>query len=161
MKQLYLVRHGKSSWDYNVADRNRPLQERGINDALLVAKHLKSNFIQPDIVFSSPANRALHTCTIFMNSLGIPLSKLQVNEQLYDFEGRAVGDFIKALDNAFSNVMIFGHNHAFTAISNIFGSETIDNLPTAGVVKINFEVQNWEDITSGNTELIIFPKQLK
>ena len=31
MKELILLRHAKSSWDYNVEDRNRPLSEKGID----------------------------------------------------------------------------------------------------------------------------------
>ena len=57
--------------------------------------------------------------------------------------------------------MIFGHNHAFTSISNIFGSIFIDNLPTSGLVKINFDTNNWADIKQGQTELILIPKELK
>jgi phosphohistidine phosphatase len=57
--------------------------------------------------------------------------------------------------------MIFGHNHAFTSISNIFGNKFIDNLPTAGVVVINFDVNDWKKINKGQTELLIYPKQFK
>ena len=84
MKQLTIVRHAKSSWNYQVSDKDRPLLERGINDALLVAQSIK-DFIQPDAVFSSPAIRALHTCMIFMRSLHIKDSKLCITEKLYDF----------------------------------------------------------------------------
>ena len=37
----------------------------------------------------------------------------------------------------------------------------IDNLPTSGLVVINFDVQSWTDITRGKTELTIFPRDLK
>ena len=84
MKEIILVRHGKSSWQYAVSDRDRPLQERGIKDALLVAGAL-SGLPRPDAVFSSPANRALHTCTILMRELRIPLELLRLSEALYDF----------------------------------------------------------------------------
>ncbi|WP_456866312.1 SixA phosphatase family protein [Galbibacter sp. BG1] len=161
MKQLYIVRHGKSSWDYGVDDKDRPLMERGINDAILVSNHLKKEFKAIDAVFSSPANRALHTCLIFMRKLELDVSKVIITEQLYDFGGTSVSNFIKQLDNSYKNVMIFGHNHAFTSISNIFGNKSIDNLPTSGVVKLNFDIERWQDVEYGTTELIIFPKQLK
>ncbi|MEZ4856135.1 MAG: hypothetical protein R2812_06650 [Gelidibacter sp.] len=36
--------------------------------------------------------------------------------------------------------MIFGHNYALTAISNLLGNVFIDNLPTCGLkVAINFD----------------------
>ena len=46
MKKLILVRHGKSSWEYSVSDRDRPLSERGINDALLVSGKVLSQNIE-------------------------------------------------------------------------------------------------------------------
>lgn len=161
MKQLYIVRHGKSSWDYDVDDKDRPLMQRGINDAILVSNHLKNKLESINAVFSSPANRALHTCLIFMRKLELDVSKVIITDQLYDFGGISVSNFIKQLDNSYKNVMIFGHNHAFTSISNIFGNKSIDNLPTSGVVKLNFDVERWQDVEHGTTELTIFPKQLK
>ncbi len=33
MKNLYLVRHAKSSWEYDLTDHERPLNKRGFKDA--------------------------------------------------------------------------------------------------------------------------------
>lgn len=57
--------------------------------------------------------------------------------------------------------MIFGHNHAFTSISNIFGNIFIENLPTSGLVKLNIDIDNWKDLKTGTTDLLIIPKELK
>lgn len=161
MKQLTIVRHAKSSWDYSVGDRDRPLKERGITDAGLVSLHVKGKIPIPDAVFSSPANRALHTCTIFLRNLDIPLSRLQLTEELYDFSGSSVDHFLRTLDNGYKNVMIFGHNHAFTAVSNKFGDKYTDNLPTAGMVHITFSTDHWAKTGKGTTDLMVFPKHLR
>ncbi|MET6991089.1 SixA phosphatase family protein [Sediminicola arcticus] len=161
MKTLILVRHGKSSWDYQVADQDRPLQERGINDGHLVGSELKSKDVKIDAAFSSPANRALHTCMIVLRKLDFPLRKLQITKELYDFSGEDVLRFVRNLDNQFKTVLIFGHNYAFTHVANSLGSMAIDNVPTTGMVQINFIEDRWESIKKGNTERTIFPKQLK
>lgn len=161
MKTIVLVRHGKSSWEYDVADRDRPLKSRGINDATLVAnKFNKQNDIIKTI-FSSPANRALSTCKIFTKLFNLPEDSIKIVEDLYDFGGENVINFIKNLSNDYDDAMIFGHNHAFTSISNIFGNNYIDNLPTCGLVKLNFEIDNWKDLKKGTTEFIVIPKDLK
>ena len=116
MKTLILVRHGKSSWEYSVGDKDRPLLERGINDALLVSDKFHDVGLEIDSIFSSPANRALHTAMIFCRQMYFPLDKFQITEQLYDFSGNEVLGFVKELDNKLETVMIFGHNHAFTYI---------------------------------------------
>ena len=53
-------------------------------------------------------------------------------------EGDNVINFITNIDDSYEKVMIFGHNHAFTSICNIFGDQYIDNLPTSGLVVIKF-----------------------
>ncbi len=161
MRTIVLMRHGKSSWEYDVTDRERPLNQRGKNDAKLVANHFMKQNVVPTIIFSSPAKRALNTCKIFIKAFNLSETSIRVEENLYDFGGESVVNFIKNLPDSCSDIMIFGHNHAFTSITNIFGSIFIDNLPTSGLVKINFEVESWREIKSGQTELILIPKELK
>ena len=161
MKTLILVRHGKSSWEYSVSDKDRPLRERGVNDALFVSNVLRSKKIEIDAIFSSPANRALHTCMIFLRQLEFPFEDLRIIEGLYDFSGASDLEFIKSLDNKLQTVMIFGHNHALTHLANSLGNTYIDNVPTSGLVHLNFEVDQWNSITKGTTKQTIFPKELR
>lgn len=161
MKQLILVRHGKSSWEYSVNDKDRPLLQRGINDGHLVAGAFKEKDLMPDAVFSSPANRALHTCLIFLRQLHFPYNQFEISNELYDFSGEYVLQFIKRMDTSLNTVMLFGHNHAFTHLANSLGSRYIDNVPTSGLVQMNFDTDHWSTITKGTTLDIIFPKNLK
>lgn len=161
MKQIVLMRHGKSSWEYNVADKDRPLKERGINDAHLVAREFRESNAKVSHAFSSPANRALHTGMIFLRNIGFQLSTFWVKEELYDFSGSGVSDFVKDLHGNFDSIAIFGHNYALTKLVNRWGDQYIENLPTAGLVQIQFEARQWSKINKGNTKQIIFPKQLR
>ncbi|WP_276165935.1 SixA phosphatase family protein [Zobellia alginiliquefaciens] len=161
MKTLIMVRHGKSSWDYSVSDRDRPLQERGINDALLVSDKFKSEGNTIDAVFSSTANRALHTCMIFVRQLQVPLASVSLTNNLYDFSGESVFDFVTALDDSLDTVMIFGHNHAFTHVANSLGNTYIDNVSTSGLVHLVFDVDSWSLVEKGTTKQTIFPKDLR
>ncbi|MEM9362329.1 MAG: histidine phosphatase family protein [Bacteroidota bacterium] len=161
MKQIILMRHGKSSWDYEVSDKDRPLKERGINDAHLVAQKFGSLKVSIDFAISSPANRALHTSMIFLRGIDSDFSAFQVNNELYDFSGNSVATFVKGLSDTLDTVMIFGHNYAFTTLANTWGDTYIENLPTAGLVYIEFDVDAWSKIKKGRTKQTIFPKYLK
>ncbi|MEG2334927.1 histidine phosphatase family protein, partial [Chryseobacterium sp.] len=55
MKQLILVRHAKSDWPEETEDFERPLANKGVEDAILMSKYLKSNNISIDYMLSSPA----------------------------------------------------------------------------------------------------------
>ena len=84
MKQkiLQITRHAKSDWSYEqIADIDRPLKEKGILRAYQVSHKVKKADLIPDLLISSPANRALHTAVIFARVLGVPLAKLSVNQQ--------------------------------------------------------------------------------
>ena len=161
MKTVIFVRHGKSSWEYDVSDKDRPLKERGVNDAIMVSKEFKKKVDNVDFVYSSPANRALHTSMIFTRILGYDLSKFRVSEALYDFSGNGVLRFLKEMDNSLNRVMIFGHNYAFTSLVNTLGDNYIENVPTSGLVQVQFKITDWNSIEKGETNLKIFPKDLK
>jgi phosphohistidine phosphatase len=161
MKNLILVRHGKSSWEYSVNDRDRPLLQRGINDGHLVVDAFKLKDVNVDAIFASPANRAMHTCLIFLRQLHFPYSQFEITNELYDFSGDDVLQFVKNLDDSLDTVMIFGHNHAFTHLANALGNLYIDNVPTSGLVHLAFDTNNWNAMERGTTINTIFPKHLK
>ncbi len=161
MKQLILMRHGKSSWDYEVSDKDRPLLQRGINDAHLVSNTFKTKAPKIDFAYSSPANRALHTSMICLRNLNFDLNQFRVDKALYDFSGDNVQRFVEKLDNTIQVVALFGHNYAFTSLANTWGDQYIENVPTAGLVHIIFNTEDWSKISKGKTEQAIFPKHLK
>lgn len=161
MKQLYMVRHAKSSWKHDVPDHERPLKERGHNDASLVALKIASEISAPQKIISSDANRARTTAEYFRDAFGMIIEQLELNHTLYDFSGQDVMSVIKNLDDGLDTVMIVGHNHAFTSVANMLGNEYIENLPTSGFVQITFPVNSWKDITTGETSRTLFPRHLK
>ena len=161
MKELLLVRHGKSSWDYEVSDKDRPLKQRGIRDAHRVSRAIKDSLAPIDAVFSSPANRALHTCIIFLRELDIPFDKLRVTNALYDFSGESVMNFVQGFPPEYERVMIFGHNFAFTNVANQWGSERIDNVPTSGLVHLRTDDADWVKMENAQTLQTLFPKELR
>jgi len=161
MKTLILVRHGKSSWDCPVDDMDRPLEERGIKEAHRVANTLKAQGIRIDAVYASPAARALMTCMIFLRELKFPYGLFHCTNELYDFSGENVFQFVGQLNNSHSAVMIFGHNFAFTNVVNKWGNIPIENVPTSGLVQLDFNANDWKSIHKGVTVQTIFPKQLK
>ena len=161
MKNLYLVRHAKSSWEYDVSDHQRPLKKRGFKDAHLVSNYLKNKISLPDLVISSDANRALTTANIFISNLGLNEADIELDHELYDFGGRGLINVIKNCDDAFSTLMVFGHNYAMTNFVNSYGDKLVDNVPTSGFTHIKFDINNWKDLSKGTTVLTVFPRDLK
>jgi phosphohistidine phosphatase len=161
MKNLIIIRHAKSSWDAPLIDIDRPLNQRGINDAHLVAtkciKFLPSTFV----MWSSLAKRASETALIFAQNILYPIESIDFKEELYTFDENQLEKVIKSCSNVFESVILFGHNEAITNFVNKFGDVFIDNVPTAGFVALQFDTNDWKKINKGKTKKTIFPKKLK
>ena len=138
-KTLIVVRHGKSSWDYQgVSDADRPLKERGIKNAYEMANRLKGKGIIPELLYSSPACRAIHTAIIFMHTLNIPEDKLLIKKDIYLADTDNILRVIAQTDSDINSLMIFGHNPGFTDLVNFISDLAIQNVSTAGGVILNF-----------------------
>ena len=162
MKTLYIVRHAKSSWEYDgIADIDRPLKKRGISDAHLLSKHLADVIQKPDVFVTSSANRALHTSSIFCENFSYPMANLKIKRQLYSFSDGYLVKTIKALDDSFDSAIIFSHDHGINTFVNKFGSKPIAHVPTCGVIGIQFDNKHWKSIKKGETILIETPKNHK
>lgn len=157
MKTLYLIRHAKSSWETaNLTDFDRPLNERGKKNAPEMGKFLKKENHYPDLILSSPAKRALKTARIIAEEIGYPKNKIEEEIKIYE---ASVSDLLKItnqLDEKLNTVFLFGHNPGFTDFLNYLTDESISNIPTCGIAKIEFEVDSWKKISGGTGKLVYF-----
>lgn len=161
-RTLYLVRHAKSSWDNpELDDFDRPLNDRGKRDAPRMARRMKEREIVPDLLYSSPAARALKTCKEFAKVLGIKESAIKTDPELYHAGADLLLKKIQGLNDKHDMVMVFGHNPGLTEFANLLTGEHILNIPTAGVVAIRFKSGSWKAIGegTGKLEFFDFPKR--
>ncbi|MGM0635984.1 MAG: SixA phosphatase family protein [Bacteroidota bacterium] len=161
MKTLFVVRHGKSSWENAESDHERTLQERGFKDAELVINELLKKENLPKTIFSSSAVRAKTTAKLFQEKLAITDKNFSIIEDLYTFDYKKLKKCIHNLPENTDDLIIFGHNPGFTELVNDLGDYFLPNLPTTGLVKINFDSDSWKTIQPGKVEYVIFPKHLR
>jgi phosphohistidine phosphatase len=146
MKTLFLVRHAKSSRDDpSLPDRDRPLDDRGKQDARKMGKRLAKRDARPDLLLSSPALRALTTAQLIAEEVGYKGKDIVVDDRLYASNADDLLAVIRALDKKLSCVMLFGHNPEFTDLAGRLSSEIID-MPTSAVVEFNFDTKAWSDV---------------
>ena len=161
MKQLILVRHAKSSWGAPLRDIDRPLTNKGIQDAHLVSSQISNQIPKSFLVWSSIAKRATETAIIFAQNISFPIESIIFKEELYTFDESKLEKIIKSCPNEYDNLILFGHNEAITNFVNKFGSIFIDNVSTSGFVNIIFDTNSWNEIEKGVTKKVIFPSDLK
>jgi phosphohistidine phosphatase len=90
-----------------------------------------------------------------------PLESIVFKDDLYTFDEKQLERIIKSCNNDYENMILFGHNEAITNFVNKFGDVSIDNVPTSGLVSINFDADDWETINKGKTQKVIFPRDLR
>ena len=162
MKILTIVRHAKSSWkDTSLSDRKRPLNTRGERDAPVMGRRIHEHGIRPSLIITSPAKRAWKTAKIIAREIHYPLEFLQREDGLYLASLNEILDTIVAQDNGFNNLMIVGHNPGLTDIANFLVPGLTNNLPTAGVVSVEIDQDDWSLYTQPQARLLVhdWPKK--
>lgn len=155
MKNLILIRHAKSSWDFPLEDKERPLTDKGKLAAKKMA-HLCQSVLPKDYqIYCSTAKRTTETAIIFSEVTLYPIETIRFLDELYTFELSQLVKTIQGLTNHVDNVIIFGHNAAITEFVNKFGDQYIANVPTSGFVFISFESSNWDTLINGKVIKII------
>ena len=163
MKTLTLVRHAKSSWkDRSLSDRERPLNNRGDRDAPVMARRIADAGMRPSLIVSSPAVRAWTTAQIVAGELGYPLEFLQREDDLYLASLDGWLDVVAAQDNGFNYLMLFGHNPGLTDFANYLSPGLTNNVPTAGVVSVTIDRDDWLLYERPEAELVVYdyPKNI-
>ena len=161
-RKLFIIRHGKSSWDHEgLDDIDRPLAERGTRNAEEMAHRLMQMGLIPDLVFSSPANRALSTARIMSHVWEMDPDALHIHDDLYMAHVTEISQVLGLAPDEVDKLAIFGHNPSFTLFANTFLDLPLDNLPTAGVVVVNLESDSWKNLKRAQVTQthVDFPKR--
>lgn len=164
MKELFIIRHAKSSWDDStLADFDRPLNKRGMHDAPMMAQILKQRNFIPDQIVSSAANRTKRTAQFIADGLGIGESEISFTREIYESSYTNMLQLINGIDRQLERVFIVGHNPTFTYLAERLGGEYIGNLPTCGVVGLKFELDSWRLVSEGTGQQFYYdyPKNHK
>lgn len=164
MKTLVIVRHGKSSWDDpSLSDHQRPLAKRGLRDGPIMGARLMDWGPPVDKVISSSAVRALATAELVTQEMGLPWDEIQVEDDLYHASETEMLELIQEQENYLDGLMLFGHNPGMTYLVNDLSNLDLDNLPTCGVVILQFDVESWTEIgdVQASCAEFDFPKNVR
>lgn len=167
MKHILLLRHAKSSWeDSSLDDFDRPLAKRGLKDAPRMGAFAQQTGYVPDLIISSPAERAKQTTRLFRKSAGIEKQEIQWEE---DFYYGSCFDYLRVLQKCDDNretVMLVGHNPKMEEMVSLLCSDSknyIARMPTAALVCFEHPAVKWSEVREGTARIkwMIIPKLLK
>lgn len=161
-KTIYLLRHGKSSWNRpEIEDIMRELLPKGIQKTERIANYLKEINVKIDTVITSPAKRAIDTANIVSKSLRLP-EKI-IDNRLYPCSSEAIFDTIIELDDAINSVLIVAHNPGISYFAQEYMSPAIEQFHTSGIASCRYYTKSWSEFFLGERKLsfVVSPKTLK
>ncbi|PRM90301.1 phosphohistidine phosphatase [Aliarcobacter cryaerophilus] len=160
MKELILIRHAKSSWSNPLLDDfERPLNKRGEKNAPFMAKVLKQKGLTLDLIISSPSIRTKQTLDYFIQEFDYK-EEIIFEKSIYEAPFENLLKVIKNIDDKYKTIFLFGHNPGLNDLVDFLIGNFEENIPTSGVLKLNFDIKKWEDIKEkiGILEFFIYPK---
>ena len=159
MKTLFVLRHAKSSWENaELSDFERPLNERGLEEAPLVGKIIFEMRYEPEIIVSSPAKRAKQTAVSVKENARIE-TEVRLDERIYEASPQRLIRVISELDDEKKSAMIVGHNPGLEGLIKIL-TGGLQPMRTASLAVIDLDAAKWHEISpeSGRLRKLIRPK---
>ena len=144
--RIFLVRHAHSGWALpGMRDFDRPLDQKGAEEAGRLARIIATNGFQPGLIICSPAARCLGTLAILAPHLtAAPV--IEHESDLYSGSSAAYLDVIAARErDAGGAIMLIGHNPMLEETAQVLladdpGLETgrlSAGFPTAGLLVVD------------------------
>ena len=175
MRRLMLLRHAKTEHDApSGQDQDRRLDDRGRKDAAEIGRWMAAHPPFPDSVLVSTAVRSEQTWDIVWDAMAsaVPRPKVKLMAELY---GADPSDLLRIIHSAAAKdphrLLLIGHNPGLHELAFALTgsgkaearSALADNLPTSGLAGIDFDIDDWDDVSfrRGRLELFVSPKLLK
>ncbi len=163
IKNLFLIRHAKSSWDYvSLSDYERGLNQRGHRDARRMGEALHERGIKFDRVLCSSAKRTKETLALLREQLKIKDESIRYLDDLYCASTATLLEIIRRQDNKKNNIAIIAHNPGLEDLATMLSNDN-KIFTTCSVMQIEFEIDSWEQLDKVTGKQIIFlnPKKVK
>ncbi|GAA5207698.1 SixA phosphatase family protein [Microbacterium kyungheense] len=140
MIRLALVRHAKSDWgDAALSDHDRPLNDRGMRDAPVMAARLAATGFRPDVILASTAVRARTTAEAFAAELGVAVS---LDPELYGAPAGAL--LAAAAATGAASVMVVAHDPGMSVLAGRLSGDGIGHMPTCAVATFTWTQDDWD-----------------
>lgn len=148
MYTLYITRHAKSSWaSPGLDDFDRPLNERGLRDAPLMARQFAERKEPVPLLVSSTANRALSTARAFAKALGgVPIKE---QPSIYHASLEQLMEAVGHLPADARSVMLFGHNPGLSELVEHLTDENLGTIAPCTTVRIDLHAGSWKEVAAG------------
>jgi phosphohistidine phosphatase len=157
-RELLLLRHGKSDWETGLDDYHRPLKDRGKRGAQRVGVWLAQQKMLPDLIVTSPAERALVTAQKTCKAMGCGDQGIHEDKRIYAAGLDALIEVLGDCPRDTARVMLVGHNPGLEELLVWLAGEAVPAtddgklLPTATLARLQMPA-DWRALQAGCARL--------
>ena len=90
--------------------------------------------------------RSMTTAELITQEMGLPWDEIVIEEALYHASEEDMLEIIQEQEDYLDGLMIFGHNPGMTYLVNELSDLDLENLPTCGVVTLQFNIEHWTEV---------------
>ncbi|MEA2041430.1 MAG: histidine phosphatase family protein [Bacteroidota bacterium] len=153
MKHILIMRHAKSDWSNNAqSDFERPLNSSGRKAAPEVGSLIKKKKLVPELILSSPAERALETTHAVRETCDLTEENVVFEEEFYTGYVPEVAKRLKTLEENINRVLVVGHNPTWTNLVTHLSGE-FSEMKTAEVCILSFDGE-WKNLAKASCKFV-------
>jgi phosphohistidine phosphatase len=164
--ELIILRHGKSDWNNDETDFNRPVSDRGKRAAQRIGIWLAQKGLKPDMVVSSPAERARLTAQKMMKAMAETDHEIVYNQAVYEATLHDLLEVLSGIPRETKRLVLVGHNPGLEQLliylcdKKIALPEDGKLLPTATAAHLLLSCE-WKKINKNSAQLITIQRAKK
>lgn len=150
-KTLFIVRHGKArSKEVGEKDQERLLEPEGMRQSSRLGAYLYNKNTDISAIVCSDAKRAEQTAEQIADQMGFDISKITIDEDLFEASVRIVLDKVNSFSNDWNEVVIVGHNPVLSYFVEYITGYHFDGMEAGSVVKIACNIDDWKEVSQEN-----------
>jgi phosphohistidine phosphatase len=139
---LLVLRHGKSDWDADYdQDFSRPLAPRGVKAARKMAAFIAKLGLEPELIISSPAHRALRTAGIVAEELEI--EEPQQEMAIYGGGYERLSNVARKIPHGLRVALLVGHNPGLENLVEGLTGESYVLMKTCSLAVLEGRGDSW------------------
>jgi phosphohistidine phosphatase len=159
-RELLILRHAKSDWGASAStDFERPLAKRGRKEAPRVGEWLYREGLVPDLVVSSPAERAKETTLLACKAMDLKKRRIVWDEAVYEAGVSELLTVLARCPRDVSTILLVGHNPGLEDLLAFLGGDEVEVpvdgklLPTATLARLEMP-DDWSGLEEGCAHLV-------
>jgi phosphohistidine phosphatase len=131
-------------------DFDRVLDRRGQSEAAITARRCFDLGLVPDLILTSPAERARQTAAIFVRELELSSRVLFEQAQVYDAEVADLLAAIAMVSPRIGHLLLVGHNPGVSLLArHLAQTAPVEDFATAAAGTLQLDSADWQSLTAG------------